>query len=217
MWCENLFVLVNHTVYVFDSNLIPRDHKGPVIRIGVNELHVNSPEFFQEISKVGSKFYKEPIFYRGISFPSSSIGLVDHAAHRVRRQVLNPLFTAARIQSIARNLQTKIEYLCMKLDESANRGIPVNLYAAFKAVTMDIVSEMIFGEEFGVTKSPNFRHPHIDALHDAIKKAWIFRAFPHLGWLSLNMPDWISSTLFPVPIIEFGKVGCKSCYPASSF
>ena len=82
----------------------------------------------------------------------------------------------------------------------------MNLSAAFKSVTMDIVSEMVFGEEFGVIDSPGFQHPHLDALHDAVKKAWIFRAFPKLGWMSLNMPDWISSNIFPVPIIEFAKV-----------
>ncbi len=124
----------------------------------------------------------------------------------MRRQVLNPLFTAGRVQTIAPKLQTKIEQLCVKLDEFAHADKAVNLYAAFKSVTMDIVSEMIFGESFGVMNYPGFRHPHLDALHDAVKKAWVFRTYPTLGWLSLNMPDWISSNLFPVPIIEFGKV-----------
>ena len=156
---------------------------------------------------MGSKFYKEPDFYRGISFPTSSIGLVDPVAHRVRRQVLNPLFTASRVQSIAPRLQTKVEQLCVKFDELARADMPINLHAAFKSVTMDIVSEMIFGQSFGAMNYPDFHHPHLDALEDAVKKAWIFRTFPNLGWLSLNMPDWISSNLFPVPIIEFGKVG----------
>lgn len=71
---------------------------------------------------------------------------------------------------------------------------------------MDIVSEMVFGYSFGVMDSPDFRHPHLDALHEAVQKAWIFRTFPKIGWLSLNLPEWISSNLLPVPIVEFGKV-----------
>ena len=72
---------------------------------------------------------------------------------------------------------------------------------------MDVVSEMIFGESFQVVDAPNFQHPHLDALlHDAVKKAWVFRTFLKLGWLSLNLPDSIASRLFPIPIIEFGKV-----------
>ncbi|KAL8658077.1 MAG: hypothetical protein Q9202_007630 [Teloschistes flavicans] len=179
---------------------------GPVIRIGVNELHIDSPNYFQEITKVGSRFYKEPNFYRGISYPSSSIGLVDPIAHRIRRQVLHPIFTASRVQTIAHKLQSKVEHLCRKFDESVSEDAPVNLYAAFKSLTMDIVSEMIFGESFHVIDSPGFQHPHLDALHDAVKKAWVFRTFPKLGWLSLNLPDLVSSTLFPIPIIELGKV-----------
>ncbi|KAL9577458.1 MAG: hypothetical protein Q9212_006352 [Teloschistes hypoglaucus] len=178
----------------------------PVIRIGVNELHVNSPNYFQEITKVGSRFYKEPNFYRGISYPSSSIGLIDPNAHRIRRQVLHPIFTASRVQTIAHKLQSKVEHLCKKFDESVSEDAPVNLYAAYKSLTMDIVSEMIFGESFHVMDSPGFQHPHLDALHDAVRKAWVFRTFPKLGWLSLNLPDLLSSTLFPIPIIELGKV-----------
>ena len=169
-------------------------------------MHVSSPEFFQEITKVGSKFTKEPNFYRGISFPTSSIGLIDPVAHRVRRQVLNPLFTAKRIQEIAPKIQSKIEKLFVRFDELAQKDLPVNLYAAFKSVTMDIVSEMVFGYSFDVMDSPDFQHPHLDALHKAVQKAWIFRTFPKLGWLSLNLPEWISSSLMPVPIVEFGKV-----------
>ncbi|KAL8813212.1 MAG: hypothetical protein Q9200_000441 [Gallowayella weberi] len=179
---------------------------GPVVRIGVHELHVNCPKYFQEVTKVSSKFTKEPTFYRGISFPSSSIGLTDPHAHRIRRQVLNPLFTVRRIQDTAPMLQSKVEHLCQKFDDLARKDSPVNLYAAFKSLTMDIVSEMIFGESFHVMDSAGFHHPHLDALHDAVKKAWIFRTFPNLGWLSLNLPDSVSSTLFPIPIIEFGKV-----------
>ncbi|KAL8911000.1 MAG: hypothetical protein Q9171_003769 [Xanthocarpia ochracea] len=179
---------------------------GPIIRIGVNELHINSPNYFQEITKVGSRFYKEPTFYRGISFPSSSIGLIDPNAHRIRRQVLHPIFTASRVQTIAHKLQSKVDHLCGKFDELASQDAPVNLYAAFKSLTMDVVSEMIFGESFQVMDAPNFQHPHLDALHDAVKKAWVFRTFPKLGWLSLNLPDSIASRLFPIPIIEFGKV-----------
>ena len=103
-------------------------------------------------------------------------------------------------------LQNRVEHLCEKFDELASKDSPVNLYAAFKSLTMDIVSEMVFGESFHVMDSAEFHHPHLDALHDAVKKAWIFRTFPNLGWVSLNMPDVISSALFPIPIIEFGKV-----------
>ncbi|MCJ1377215.1 hypothetical protein MMC17_000307 [Xylographa soralifera] len=181
----------------------------PVIRIGVNELHIDSPEFFQEITKVGSKFVKETNFYRGISFPTSSIGLIDPAAHRIRRQVLNPIFTSTRVAELAPGIQTKVQHLCSKFDELVATKTPINLYAAFKSFTMDVVSEMVFGYEFGVMNSPGFRHPHLDALHDAIEKGWVLRAFPNLGWLSMNLPDWLSSAVFPIPIVEFGKI-CRT-------
>lgn len=71
---------------------------------------------------------------------------------------------------------------------------------------MDIVSEMVFGQAFGVMDSPGFQHPHLEALHDAVEKAWFARTFPTLVWISLNLPDWVSTNVFPVPILEFAKV-----------
>lgn len=180
--------------------------KGSVIRIGVNEIHVNDPEFFQHMTRTGSKFSKEPQFYRGISFPSSSIGLVDVAKHRVRRQVLAPAFSPERVQELSLQIQGQIEQLCKRFESFAESSQPVNIDAAVKAFTLDVISQIVFGQEFGVIKSPDFHHSHIDSLHDALKKGWIARAFPLLTKISLALPEWISAALFPIPIEEFRRV-----------
>ena len=106
-------------------------YKGPVVRIGVNELHVNDPEIFQDITKAGSKFLKEPEFYRGISFPASAIGLVDPSKHRIRRQVLAPAFSSKRLQEHAVMIQGKVEKLCDRFVKSSR---PINIDAAFRAL-----------------------------------------------------------------------------------
>ena len=170
---------------------------------------MNDPQFFQDITKAGSKFLKEPGFYRGIAFPHASIGFIDPNEHRIRRQVLNPAFSASRVYQISPDVDRKVRRLCNKLDVLAEKNAPVSIHAAFKSFTMDVISEMIFGKEFGVMESPGFCHPHLDVLQNAIKKAWIFRTFPTLSWISLSLPERVSEALFPVPIIEFGKVCCS--------
>jgi len=181
-------------------------HPGPVIRIGVNELHTNNPEYFQQITKTGSKFIKESQFYRGISFPSASIGLVDPGKHRVRRQVLSPAFSPNRVQELSPRILEKVKQLCERFEQLAKSSSPVNINASFKAFTLDIISEIVFGEEFGVIDSPGFHHPHVDTLHAAIKQGWVSRSFPIFSQISLSLPERISTLLFPIPIEEFRRV-----------
>jgi cytochrome P450 len=160
---------------------------------------------------MGTKFTKDPEFYRGISFPRASIGLIDPAEHRIRRQVLSPVFSPTNVQDqLAPLVYDKVRKLCKKLEELMNASQPVNINASFKAFTLDVISKIVFGEEFGVLDSAGFRHIHVDTLHEAVKMGWVFRSFPTLSRISLALPEWISALLFPIPVEEFRRVRIAS-------
>lgn len=179
---------------------------GRVIRIGVNELHVNDSDFFQDITRTGSKFIKEEHFYAGISCPSSSIGLVDPAKHRIRRQLLAPAFTQARIQELSSHFEDKVDQLYRKLETLATLPAPINLPGALKCFTLDIISGIVYGKEFGALASLHFHHTQLDTLRKTLQGAWVYRTFPTFSKLSMMLPGWVSETLFPIPLIEFAKV-----------
>lgn len=179
---------------------------GRVVRIGVNEIHVNDCDFFQDITKIGSKFVKEKSFYAGISCPSSSIGLVDPAKHRIRRQILAPAFTQARIQELSSQVEDKVNQLYRRLETLSRSPAPINMPSALKCFTLDIISGIVFGKEFGALASLHFHHTQLDTLRKALQGAWVHRTFPTLSNLSMMLPGWVSETLFPIPLIEFAKV-----------
>jgi hypothetical protein len=198
--------------YYYNGQLIfeiERQHRafGPVVRIGVNELHINDPEVFLEMTKVGSKFTKDSNLYSVISFPGTSIGFIDPAGHRIRRQVLTPAFSPARVNALVPLVQKKVERLLDRFRvASQHPNLPMNVNAACKAFTFDIISTIVLGQDFGCVDHPLFKNEFVERLHEAFDMGWTGTAFPILTKISLSLPDWLSKIVFPIPILFFKDV-----------
>ncbi|CAI6335377.1 unnamed protein product [Periconia digitata] len=178
---------------------------GPVVRIAPNELHINDTDVFQEITKIGSPFTKDPGFYNFITFPGTSIGETDASRSRIQRQVLTPAFSPSRASELATSVKDKVDRLLERFVESSNRSEPVNLSMAVKAFTMDVISEIVLGKELGFMMDPGYRNQFIEYLHFTFDMGWTATAFPNMTIFSLSLPDWLSTALFPIPIMQFKK------------
>ena len=179
---------------------------GRIVRIGVNEIHINDSDFFQQVSRTGSKFIKEEHFYVGISCPSSSIGLIDPAKHRIRRQVLAPAFTQASVQDFSSHVEHKADQLYGVLETLSKSPAPLDIPGAVKCFTLDVISQIVFGKEFGALASAHFHHPQLDTLRKTLQGAWVYKTFPTMSKISTLAPRCVSETFFPIPLIEFAKV-----------
>ncbi|KAF2473016.1 cytochrome P450 [Lindgomyces ingoldianus] len=184
---------------------IERQHQrhGPVIRIGPEDLHVNDPEIFQDVTRVGSRFLKDAKFYNFITFPGTSIGETDPVAHRIRRQVLTPAFSPNRVQELAPFVKKQADKLMSRFKVFATSSTPVNFNAASKAFTMDVISKILFGQEVGCLDEKDFRNDFVRYIREAFEMGWTATAFPTLTKFSLSIPVWISKKIFPIPIMIF--------------
>ncbi|OAL43511.1 cytochrome P450 [Pyrenochaeta sp. DS3sAY3a] len=187
---------------LFEIERLHQKH-GPVIRIGPDDLHINDPEVFQDVTRVGSKFVKDAKFYNFITFPGSSIGETDPGAHRIRRQVLTPAFSPQRVQELSPFIKQQVDKLLGRFSEFAKSSTPVNINAASKAFTMDIISKILFGQEVGSMDDPEFRNDFVRYIKEAFEMGWTATAFPELTKFMLSMPDWIMKAVFPIPIMVF--------------
>jgi hypothetical protein len=189
----------------FSSQYMNLIIQGPVVRIGPNDLHINDPEVFREMTKVGCHFTKDPEFYSFITFPGTSIGEVDPNLHRIRRQVLTPAFSPQRVQYLAPMVKTKVDRLLERFNGFASQSQPVNMFKASKAFTMDIISDIVLGKELGCIDNSEFKNQFIEYLHASFASGWIGTAFPNVLKFSLTFP------IFPIPIMEFRNV--HTSYP----
>jgi cytochrome P450 len=192
---------------------IERQHQkhGPVIRIGPSDLHINDPEVFQDVTKVGSKFLKDAKFYNFITFPGTSIGETDPTLHRIRRQVLTPAFSPQRVQELAPFIKQQVDKLLTRFSTFAESSRPVNVNAASKAFTMDVISKILFGQQVGCLDDPEFRNDFVKYIKEAFDMGWTATAFPELTKVMLSVPDWLSKAVFPIPIMIFKEVSRLLC------
>jgi cytochrome P450 len=110
---------------------------GPVVRIGPNEVHVSDPNFYDElytgISRVRNR---DPFTVRGFGLPDAVLNSPNHDVHRMRRGALNPYFSKQAISRIEPVVQSKLDILCRRLEESRNTMEPVDVELAFMALTV---------------------------------------------------------------------------------
>ena len=132
--------------------------------------------------------------------------MVDPVEHRIRKQVLAPAFSAKQVQEISPLIEAKVEDMCKSFKSYAESLTPVNLHAAFKAYSLDVISEIVLGEDFGALRCNGFRHPKLDVMKECIQGAWICRAFPITSRLMLALPHLIVKPFIRIPMIEVAMV-----------
>jgi len=183
---------------------------GPVIRIGVNDLHISDHEVYQDIFKTNTSFIKDAEFYQYISFPGTSIGETDPEKHRIRRKVLAPALSGTRIQELAPLIESKSVQLLARFEKSASQygsaSAPICINSAAKAFTMDIISKIVLGEELGCIAEPNFRSELSDHLQAAFSMGWIGPSFPLLSSIALWISQRVPVSVFPMPHLKFKQV-----------
>ncbi|RWA04976.1 hypothetical protein EKO27_g10123 [Xylaria grammica] len=190
---------------------IERLHKvyGPVIRIGVNDLHVSDPEVYQDLTRINSGFTKDVGFYLTISLPGTSIGETNPEKHRVRRKVLSPALSGTRVQELAPAVLRKAKELLSRFESASDTSSPVCVTSAAKAFTMDIISKIVLGQELGCVADPSFRNELTKHLNAVFRMGWTATAFPRLSALALQILSMTSVLPFPVPLASL-KRSCLS-------
>ena len=97
--------------FIFEIEQLHKQY-GPVVRFGIRDLHVNDPEIYLEMTKIGSRFRKDPKFYDRISFRNTSLGFLDPYQHRARHTVLvNATFSPKNVHRLANLAEEKVSKL----------------------------------------------------------------------------------------------------------
>lgn len=189
--------------YEFYYDLFPRKlqylwkieelHKryGPIVRINPIHLHINDPDYLDEIYAGGKrKRNRDPWYYR--SEPNGPLGwsvfqAVEHDVHRIRRAALSPFFSKRSIQQLEPMVVEKIEALSNRFGAAARTGEIVPLTYACGALTMDVISAYAFGAETGNMERQDYGAEHLDAYSQLGQYGPFGRQFPWIAKLCLTV------------------------------
>lgn len=163
---------------------------GPIVRVNCRELHILEPGFYSTIySGAGQgRVDKDPVATAGFTVPNATLGTLEHAHHRARREVLNPYFSKRAVVGLEPVINSLIDRLVSRFADYADAGEAVDLDAGFGALTGDIISTYVFGFSWNFLDVENFKFPQRDGILGLInwyhwstfvpQAAKILRSFP---------------------------------------
>ncbi|KAA6414183.1 MAG: P450 monooxygenase [Lasallia pustulata] len=143
-WYEFYYDVVKRGQYTWKIRDLHRQY-GPVVRVNPFELHVNDPEFYDQIYTGPSK-KTDKWAWSAIAFgtPNGIFGTVPHELHRKRRGVLNNFFSKQAVSRLGPNIQALVDKLCDRFRKNYETKQPIDLHHIFSALTTDVITEYCF-------------------------------------------------------------------------
>ncbi|PYI14181.1 benzoate 4-monooxygenase cytochrome P450 [Aspergillus violaceofuscus CBS 115571] len=167
---------------------------GPIVRINPREVHIIDPAFYDEIyAGAGRRRDKDPQMVAFLASPHAALATVDHDLHRSRRSQLNPFFSKKSVGALMPVLYEKIDLLCEHLKMASEEEAVINLSDAFVALTGDIITHYLYGQDTGCLTSKHFDNNGIwHAVAEITDTCHLFQFCPLLPRILKALPGrWI--------------------------
>jgi hypothetical protein len=192
------------------------------VRITPREIHINDPEFYDEIYAPSSRRReKDPAYVTLTTVSQSMISTINHDHHRFRRNILNTFFSKRSVVELTPMIQERVHKLIQRLEEFYTaQGAQAQAQAqdkqgeavlkvddAFTALTADIITYYSYGKLWGFLEDENFRSDIKQASSELSAMVHWNRFFPFLAPLMMMIPVWLIGLVSPGKgrLIEFQR------------
>ncbi|KAI9716588.1 MAG: hypothetical protein M1828_007621 [Chrysothrix sp. TS-e1954] len=172
---------------------------GPIIRISPYELHINDPEYYDELYVGPStrRTMKYEWAVRGFGPTDYAFSTVSHELHRIRRGALAPFFSKSLVQQLEPSVQTMVNKLMSRLESLKGSGAVINLINVFPCLTSDIICQYAFAVPYGYLDEPEFAPKWHKAVMEASEANHFFKQFPWIETIMRNLPRRLVETMAP--------------------
>lgn len=177
------------------------------LRIGPNELHLDDVTLYKTIYGQNTKYLKDRGYYDAFGFVDTVFAEADPQLHRVRRKMLNPMFSRAGIFKVEGLIHDKYEMAERKLLRLSKDGSSVDAYDAFRALTTEITAQISFARPAGLIEQSqdSFKAQAVEAIEGTGDGIEYMRHYPILRVISGIMPRWLVAR-FGGSVEQFMKV-----------
>lgn len=166
---------------------------GPIIRLNPNEVHINDPDFYEDIYAGGSHKRNKDTRWVGIvgRKPLSTFATVEHEHHRMRRSALSKFFSKRSVSHLESVINEKVYQLTQRFNAHARDHSPVRLDAAFTALTMDIITQYAFANCSDYLEIDDYQLAWKELLHTSFEAGPLLMQFPWLFDISKYLPGFV--------------------------
>lgn len=180
---------------------------GPVIRISPDEIHLADPDNYEKVYYIGSKApSKSPYFYDAFGLKTAAFGTTSNELHRVRRAAINPVFSRKAVLQLEDIVQEKTAKLISRMENLLAEGKPVDLHHGYRALSVDIITDYSFDDDYKQLDSPNFAADFYAMLGELIARGWVLQAFPFMlplsNMITLGMAKKMNRALYELLVFR---------------
>ncbi|KAJ5248559.1 benzoate 4-monooxygenase cytochrome P450 [Penicillium chermesinum] len=162
----------------------------PVIRINPDEVHIDDPDFFDQVfNQTNGRAEKPPRVAEAFGPYPATIGTQSHDLHRLRRSALNPFFSKKSVTDLVPVMWRPIEILRERLQHAAQTGETLNMKYFFAAVTLDIINAYCFAHEPHNVRQPDFGRKGFDDVDSFLEISLLNIHIPWAMRFTYSLPD----------------------------
>ncbi|KAI1615918.1 cytochrome P450 [Exophiala viscosa] len=164
---------------------------GPIVRVGPNNVALNTTEDMKTVYAVGAKFPKSS-FYDSWSFNGSPnvFSMRDQKAHADRRKVSSKIMSRNALVTYLPEINQHLRDFVRVCGKRA--GTTVDFVTQFRFLALDVVGSAAFGKSFNLMRNET-EHPFVHDLDACIAAVPPRGYFPTwVWWLITKIPtkDW---------------------------
>ena len=105
---------------------------------------------------------------------------------------MNPFFSRKKVLELEDIVQEKADKLVRRMRDSFSSTGCIDLHHAFRAISVDVISDYAFGNSYGFLGKKNFGAEFFDMIRGFGPAFWFFQQFPAIQGLSLSTPFWLA-------------------------
>ena len=193
-WYEFYYEYVKRGIYTWEIQEMHKKY-GPIVRISPRELHIDDPDFYDELFT--QRLDKDPWVCTQFGQTDSMQSTASAELHRSRRAALSPFFSQAKVTQFQSVVTDKIEKLCRLLRDRQREGTPANMYNYYRAFTTDVITEYTFLSSWGFLDRPDAGQNWLGMVEGASEATALLRHFPWIMPIVYRLPNWLAVTLVP--------------------
>ncbi|PMD31924.1 cytochrome P450 [Hyaloscypha variabilis F] len=166
---------------------------GPIVRIGPNELVTNDPNVLRRMSAVRS-LYTRSEWYDGMRLEpeyDSMFSERNEERHNMLRSKAAMAYSGKDNKYLEKSIDDNIAKLVRLLDSkyaSTTGFTPVDMAEKFQLLTLDIISEIAFGDAFGNLESDEDVSSYVETMENMFPLVILLGTWPALAKLFFWKP-----------------------------
>lgn len=161
---------------------------GPIIRISPYELHIDEPDYYEELYSTNKPRNKYKFLVAQYGLPDTSFATIDWKFHRSRRAAMSPFFSKQSVNRLEPMLSHMVEKLCKRIEEYRASGQPLLIRQAYMCLTTDIITLYALNRSWGFLDSPDLSPLWVETMKAVVKTGALVKYFPFLMVLMEALP-----------------------------